>query len=281
MAPIVRATGLRRRLPRMKPAARASSAVSRAWLSMVNVPLAHEGAERNPGRRAPSSPSGARRWPASTWVSSNTPPSPGKCFKRAAYAGFAEAEAVVPGDVGDDRRVSGDRALADSGVAVVRVDQVPVEIDDRRKIQIDPEARQRASLRQAVVVRRGVARGFVRMPVDDRRDRRLPRQRRRQARDRTAFLVGGDQERRQALTPARVLPGRDLSADSVGRKSFDIAGADEHAADGATLEQPLELRRIAIADDEMPAERFQLRRIGGAALARAPIGTWLPATVLR
>jgi hypothetical protein len=71
---------------------------------------------------------------------------PGKVFERAAHASLPQTETIVPGDVGNDQRIARDRAVANAGVAVVRVDQVIVEIDDRRKIQVDPEARQRAAL---------------------------------------------------------------------------------------------------------------------------------------
>ena len=169
----------------------------------------------------------------------------------------------MPGDFGDDHRVTRDRAVANAGVAVVRVDEVPVEVDHRREIQVDSECRQRASLCEAVIVRCPLARVFVGELRDHRRDRRLARQRRRQARDGAALLVGRDPQRRHVLASTLILPPVNLAADRTGRKSLDVASADEHATQGPALDEPIDLGWIAITDDEMPAEFLQLHGVGG------------------
>jgi hypothetical protein len=114
-------------------------------------------------------------------------------LERAVYAGHSKTQAILARDLDYDHRVGRDRAIADAGVAVAGIDEVLVEIDDRRKIEIDPEARQRAALRQAVVASRRLSRRFIGKTCDCRRDRGLPRQGRRHARDCAAFLVGRDQ----------------------------------------------------------------------------------------
>ena len=76
-------------------------------------------------------------------------------------------------------------------------------------------------------------------------------------------MVGRDQQRRQTLAPANLLPGYDLPVDGIGGKSFDVAGADEHAGNGTALEQSIDFGGIAITDDEMPTKPGQLRGISG------------------
>src|SRR5262245_449060 len=187
----------------------------------------------------------------------------GEMLERATHAGFSKAQAILPRDRGDDHRVGRDRALADTGIAVVGIDEILVEIDDRREIEIDPEARQRAALRQPVVAGRRLACAFLGKRSDDRRDRRLPRQRRRDGRDCTALLVGRDQQRRQALAPANTLPGYDLPVDGLGGKSFDMEGAYEDAGNDTAHDQSIDVGDIAMTDDEMPTEPGQLRGISG------------------
>jgi hypothetical protein len=94
-------------------------------------------------------------------------------LERAAHAGFPKAQAILPRDRGDGHRVGRDRALADAGIAVVGIDEILVEIDNRREIEIDPEARQRAALCEPVLAGRRLARAFLGKRGDDRCDRRL------------------------------------------------------------------------------------------------------------
>jgi hypothetical protein len=96
-------------------------------------------------------------------------------------------------------------------------------------VQVDADAGERAALRHAVGLDQ-VRFGAV---SRDRCERRLALQRRREPRNRTAFLVGGDEKRREALIASDRLPTGYLPCNVFGRESFDIARRNEHSGDGA------------------------------------------------
>src|SRR5262245_12599774 len=66
----------------------------------------------------------------------------GEMLERAVHAGFSKAQAILLRDRGDRHWVGRDRALADARIAVVGIDEILVEIDNRREIEIDPETGQ-------------------------------------------------------------------------------------------------------------------------------------------
>ena len=107
------------------------------------------------------------------------------------------------------------------------------------------------------------------------RPRRLARQGGRQTRDHAAFLIARDQQRREALPSAQRLPGRDLVADVISRKSGDIARPDEYPADRTVLQQQPQLGGIAIADNDVTPQPFQLDWIGREHLGPLPLETAL------
>ena len=126
--------------------------------------------------------------------------------------------------------------------AIIRILHAVVEVDDRCEVEIDAERREVAALPRRVLPHREQPLGRVAMQRDDLGDRRHAGQRRRKPRDRAAFLVGRDPQRREALPAAELLQRIDLLADRVRRDlPCDIARAEEDARDGAALDQRLQV----------------------------------------
>src|SRR5262249_7026349 len=110
-----------------------------------------------------------------------------------------------------------DRALANATVTIVGIDEIPIEIDDRCKVEINAEGGEGAALGQSIVARRSLTRAALGKRCDHRCERRLPRQGWRYAGNGPALLTRRDREGRRALTRARALPRRDLAADGIHR----------------------------------------------------------------
>ena len=70
--------------------------------------------------------------------------------------------------------------------------------------------------------------------------------------------------------PPHVLQRHDELSDVIGRLAAHVACAEEDAGDGAPRDQAAQLGEVAIADDDMPAEQFQLLRIGAQHLVAHP-----------
>ena len=165
----------------------------------------------------------------------------GEVLQRAMHAGHHQRRAVQVRHLGDDRRVIRDRARGDARDLVFRIDHAVIEIDHRCKVEIDAERSKLAPLPPRVLAHRKQPLRVITMDRDDLGERRHAGERWRQTRNRAAFLIGRDPERRETLHAASGLQARDTFANLVGRLALDIQRAEKHARDGAALEQSFQV----------------------------------------
>ncbi|KXB30982.1 hypothetical protein AT959_09755 [Dechloromonas denitrificans] len=132
------------------------------------------------------------------------------------------------------------------------------QVDDRAEIEIDAERRQALPLPSAVAA--GASGGVA--GADQAGQRRQGFEQWRQVRDRAAFLVAGDDQRRQFGPLADGLQFGDLGRHFGQRPAAQVAPGQVDAADQAVRRQLADFGEVAVADDEMPAHRLHRRAAG-------------------
>jgi hypothetical protein len=148
---------------------------------------------------------------------------------------------------------------------------VEIEVDDRSEVEIDAERGQFSGLWSGVSPDGGsplVGIGIVGHQLGQGGEFR---ERRRKPGHGATLLIGRNPERRQALAAADVLQGVDVAPDLSGVLSSHVSRGEKDAGDRAPVNERVQLLGIAVADDDMPSDHFELLRVGGKHLAAKPM----------
>lgn len=149
----------------------------------------------------------------------------GKMLERGADACLLEPADIGTGDRADDDGIGRNRALADQRMEIEAIATLRrLEVEHRREVEIDTEVRKLTAVDAAELFRLGLL--LVGSKSGERRERRHLGQRRREMPDDAAFLVRGDDQRRQAGGAPLVLERREFGAQRLDGPAADVVAGD-------------------------------------------------------